>query len=849
MAWFARHERAGGEPDDGEELEGLLASDGAPGDGDAGDAHNPRPRPAHPSRRRGEIKDRAEHVRAEFATAIQRDVLGHLETIDWSLSRVEARRHEEVLEARLRSWPALLRGACRAYDAGQSWVALGVIGASCGVVASIIDTGTDWATDVKFGLCSRGFWISKATCCSDATDTVLCPAWNAWAPPGFFSFVCYVLVAMAMGSYSAWISQLYPFACGSGLPEIKVVMGGFVMHRLLGLGTLLSKSMGLVLAVGAGLSIGKEGPFVHVAMCVAHAWSGVFSKYAHNQGRNRELLASAAAAGVAVAFGAPVGGVLFSLEEVSSYFPPKTMWRAFWCAIVAVLTMQHLNHSGVGKLAMFEVHYHHQWKHFEMLPFLALGVVGGLLGAAFNTLHRRLLRWRQTAQLGQSPVTEAALLSVLTAMLQYQAVYLRSSATGLLAALFSESCAHAHQAASGPSVAQAPVGRAAPDVSGALCQDELSVILELLICAVIKVPLTLWASTAPVPGGILIPSLVMGGLLGRASGLALQLLQASLGDAGIFEDCRKSTECITPGVYAMVGAAAVLSGVTRSTVSLVVIMLEITGGLEYVLPIMTSVMVSKWVGDVVGGRETIYDNVIKIRGYPHMDHKLEPPRNGGCARDVLLFLSQLDVSASGAGLQVRQSMEVSCSASARLAPAASAPVRGSDAQVDDSNIDGGGDTMGEEGGKDAAGGSRGCERKVHVLEMHGSTRSALRQLLELDAQCSGFPVVVSHAHPVVVGFVSRRSLLELLKDDAGGGGARGVGVHHSAVGGEREDAEMDVMRVARVAPLQVDEDTPIDTLMDMFVGLGLRFVLVSSRALLTGIITKKDLLLYLNRLS
>ena len=53
------------------------------------------------------------------------------------------------------------------------------------------------------------------------------------------------------------------------------------------------------------------------------------------------------------------------------------MWRAFWCAIVAVLTMQHLNHSGVGKLVMFEVHYHHQWKHFEMLPFLALGVVGG----------------------------------------------------------------------------------------------------------------------------------------------------------------------------------------------------------------------------------------------------------------------------------------------------------------------------------------------------------------------------------------------------------------------------------------------------------------------------------------
>jgi len=348
MAWFAGvprrpGERVGRVDDDGEELLGLLSGD----DEDASslgcnpsnpDAHNPQP-----SRRRDEIKRRAAHVRGEAAVAAKCQAMEHLDTIDWSRSRDESRRHEDFVDSKIRHWPALLRGAWRAYDAAQSWLALGMIGASCGLVASIIDTGTDWATDVKFGLCSRGFWISKATCCSDATDLRTCAAWNEWASPGFFSFVCYVLVAVVMGSYSAWISRLYPYACGSGLPEIKVVMGGFVMQRLFGFGTLLTKSMGLVLAVGAGLSIGKEGPFVHVAACVAHSWSCVFSKYADNQGRQRELIASAAAAGVAVAFGAPVGGVLFSLEEVSSYFPPKTMWRAFWCAIVAVLTMQHLN--------------------------------------------------------------------------------------------------------------------------------------------------------------------------------------------------------------------------------------------------------------------------------------------------------------------------------------------------------------------------------------------------------------------------------------------------------------------------------------------------------------------------
>ena len=55
--------------------------------------------------------------------------------------------------------------------------------------------------------------------------------------------------------------------------------------------------------------------------------------------KKREILSAAAAAGVSVAFGAPVGGVLFALEEVSSFFPHKTMWRAFFGALVAVLVL------------------------------------------------------------------------------------------------------------------------------------------------------------------------------------------------------------------------------------------------------------------------------------------------------------------------------------------------------------------------------------------------------------------------------------------------------------------------------------------------------------------------------
>lgn len=63
--------------------------------------------------------------------------------------------------------------------------------------------------------------------------------------------------------------------------------------------------------------------------------------------------------------------------------------------------------------------------------------------------------------------------------------------------------------------------------------------------------------------------------------------------------CDPRSVCVTPGLYAMIGAAAALGGVTRMTVSLVVIMFELTGGLNYIVPIMVAVMISKWVGDAI----------------------------------------------------------------------------------------------------------------------------------------------------------------------------------------------------------------------------------------------------------
>ena len=79
---------------------------------------------------------------------------------------------------------------------------------------------------------------------------------------------------------------------------------------------------------------------------------------------------------MSVAFGAPIGGVLFSLEEVSYYFPPKTMWRSFFCAMVAAVTLRILNPFRTDKLVLFQVGYDREWHAFELIPFAFVGMLG-----------------------------------------------------------------------------------------------------------------------------------------------------------------------------------------------------------------------------------------------------------------------------------------------------------------------------------------------------------------------------------------------------------------------------------------------------------------------------------------
>ncbi|KAI8805553.1 clc channel, partial [Cladochytrium replicatum] len=405
-------------------------------------------------------------------------------------------------------------------------------------------------------------------------------------------------------------------AAGSGIPEVKTMLGGFVIRGFLGLRTLVVKVIGLTLSVSSGLSIGVQGPLVHIGACVGNVIARMFAKFAKNEGKRREILSAACATGVSVAFGAPIGGVLFSLEDVSYYFPPKTMWRSFFCALMGAVTLKLINPLGSGKLVLFQVSYDRDWQFFELVPFMALGIFGGIYGALFIHVYMAYLKFKSSISKYINQVVDVVIVTIAVGAVSYLNPFTRVSSPQLVAALFSE-CPRQEVRTLGSTAGW-------ESVIGTLCSGErdMEVMKLLAICLGLKVLLNVVSFPLKVPAGIFVPSMAVGAIAGRMLGMGVLLLRDAFPEHPVFSSCPVEGDCVIPGVYAMVGAAAALTGVTRMTVSLVVIMFELTGALSYTLPIMLAIMISKWLADFLC-RASIYEKMIGLNGHPYLDQKRE----------------------------------------------------------------------------------------------------------------------------------------------------------------------------------------------------------------------------------
>ena len=138
---------------------------------------------------------------------------------------------------------------------------------------------------------------------------------------------------------------------------------------------------------------------------------------------------------------------------------------------------------------------------------------------------------------------------------------------------------------------------------------------------IVQITLIIFTIGTKVPSGLIVPSISIGAIAGRLIGVITeQIVYKNQHVALLRRECGVSNEhCVTPGLYAVLGACAFLGGVSRMTVSLVVIMSEVTGGLSYIVPLMITALMAKWVGDVFG--EGIYEENVKLSGYPYLGNR------------------------------------------------------------------------------------------------------------------------------------------------------------------------------------------------------------------------------------
>mmetsp|Transcript_25305 Transcript_25305/g.35454 ORF Transcript_25305/g.35454 Transcript_25305/m.35454 type:complete len:207 (+) Transcript_25305:623-1243(+) len=180
----------------------------------------------------------------------------------------------------------------------------------------------------------------------DTTSTVFFK-WVIWT----FFLIASVIVCIFLTAFIA------PSASGSGVPEMKTILSGMELGNSLSFRCLITKTFGLVLSLGSGLSIGKVGPFVHIGCVVANQLGRltIFENLKKSPAVMQQMIGTGCAVGYACSLGAPIGGVLLSVEITSAYFPVRNYWFSYLGALAGAVMFRYvrnmfMSHPGLSPL-------------------------------------------------------------------------------------------------------------------------------------------------------------------------------------------------------------------------------------------------------------------------------------------------------------------------------------------------------------------------------------------------------------------------------------------------------------------------------------------------------------------
>lgn len=508
-----------------------------------------------------------------------------------------------------------------------------------------------------------------------------------------FSYSCIFLVV------STLLVVYQPAAAGSGIPEIIGFLNGTRIKDIFKVQTLVVKFLSCAFAVGCGMPVGYEGPMIHLGSLVAAGMSQFksatfecsmpcFSRFRNSEDR-RNFISAGAAAGIASAFGAPVGGLLFAMEEVSSFWKNKLSWQVFFCCMTATFTTDLLNSSFHGfkyknEFGLFKTKFTSKdlvaVNVIAVLPSILMGIGGGALGSAFTQVNLAIAKWRKKFMSTVKSQNVSNLLRVvepvvILAIMSTIHVYLPSflGCTPL-------DCTYSSKPTN--SAYEGPV-MCFPNDTTVNSQTEVNMVqytcviedsllegtnhtihrkgaysesatlffgtgeqavyhlfskhthkqfsyASMATMLVIYFFMACWSAGTYISSGLVVPMLLIGGLYGRMVGcLFVDLF-------GIQQN--KYWAWMDPGAFALLGSVSFFGGVTRLTMSLTVIMVEITNDIHQLLLIMITIMVAKWTGDFLS--HPLYHALLEFKCIPFLGHEPMLIKNDGSVLNLDLFTAQ-----------------------------------------------------------------------------------------------------------------------------------------------------------------------------------------------------------------
>ena len=357
--------------------------------------------------------------------------------------------------------------------------------------------------------------------------------------------------AAAAVALAAWLVRRFsPYASGSGIPHVEAALNEEVPPTPPGL--ISVKFVGGVLAIGAGLALGREGPSVQMGAAIAHIVGRVCRR---GWSDLRVLLAAGAGAGLATAFNAPIAGAVFVLEELVGRFEANIAISALGASAAAIAVARAL----LGDAPDFDVEPL-AYVGVEALPlFVLLGIAAGLAAALYNSL----------------------LLGTLAAMdrLSHWPVEMRAAVIG---------------AAVGALAWFVPelVG-GGDDITPRTLVDGAT-LSALSLAFLLRFGLGAISYAAATPGGLFAPMLVLGTQLGLFFGILCRIAFPGM--------------AVDTTAFAVVGMAAFFTGAVQAPVTGIALVIEMTASFTMLLPMLAACFAAMLVPNLLGSAP-IYESL------------------------------------------------------------------------------------------------------------------------------------------------------------------------------------------------------------------------------------------------